>query len=36
MFALGDPELSAKLEARRESGRAKVLEKNARIEEEFN
>jgi 5-(carboxyamino)imidazole ribonucleotide mutase len=36
MFALGDPELSAKLEARRESSRAKVLEKNARIEEEFN
>lgn len=36
MLALSDPELAAKLKARREADRQKVLEKNARIEAEFN
>ncbi len=36
MLALTDEELSAKLDARREAGRTKVLEKNRRIEEELN
>ena len=36
MLALSDEELAAKLEARREAGRTKVLEKNLKIEEELN
>ncbi|MBR5739909.1 MAG: 5-(carboxyamino)imidazole ribonucleotide mutase [Firmicutes bacterium] len=36
MLALSDGELAAKLDARREAGKAKVLEKNSRIGEELN
>ncbi len=36
MLAIGDDELSAKLDARRASDAKKVLEKNAAVEAEFN
>ena len=36
IFALSDAELAGKLIARREADRAKVLEKNAAVEAEFN
>ena len=36
MLALSDEELSGKLQKKREADRQKVLEKNARIEAEFN
>ena len=36
ILALSDPELKTKLQARRSSDHDKVLEKNARIEAEFN
>ena len=36
MLALSDDELAAKLTARRAADHAKVLEKNAKIEAEFN
>jgi phosphoribosylcarboxyaminoimidazole (NCAIR) mutase len=36
MLALSDDELAEKLASRRAADHAKVLEKNARIEAEFN